>query len=311
MENYKTIVKYIIAFFCNLLYHALLVFAKSYPHGDRKYHVSICAIFKNESSFLKEWIEFHKIVGINHFYLYNNESSDNYLDVLKPYIEEGIVSLIEWPYSHSQIQAYKHFYENYRNETQWVSFLDIDEFICPKYVQTVGEWLIPYKKYPSIVIYWKMFGTSGLMKHDYNSLVTEQYTVCWDKLYHVGKCLINTTYDIAVYDATTHHSPTMIIKIFGVKIKISSINQFKYFIKYNIFFGTKKESENSTIQINHYWSKAWDIYNEKRERSDVFFKENPKKNISYFYWHENENRDSDHTIFRYLINLKMNMNYKT
>ena len=43
----------------------------------KKFYVSICAIFKNESMYMKEWIEYHRIIGVDHFYLYNNFSSDN------------------------------------------------------------------------------------------------------------------------------------------------------------------------------------------------------------------------------------------
>ena len=39
---------------------------------EKKHKVSICAIFKDEEEFLKEWLEFHLLVGIEHFYMYNN-----------------------------------------------------------------------------------------------------------------------------------------------------------------------------------------------------------------------------------------------
>ena len=43
--------------------------------GERKrYNVTICAIFKNEAPYLREWIEFNRVVGIEHFYLFNNNS---------------------------------------------------------------------------------------------------------------------------------------------------------------------------------------------------------------------------------------------
>ena len=64
---------------------------------EMKYRLSLCLIFKNEAPFLKEWIDYHTIVGVDHFYLYNNNSDDNYKEVLEPYIRQGIVTLIEWP----------------------------------------------------------------------------------------------------------------------------------------------------------------------------------------------------------------------
>src|SRR3984957_13412863 len=65
--------------------------------STKKHQLSICAIFKDEACFLKEWIEYHRLVGVDHFYLYNNESSDDFLKILQPYVHEGIVSLTNWP----------------------------------------------------------------------------------------------------------------------------------------------------------------------------------------------------------------------
>lgn len=75
--------------------------------AERQYKVSIGAIFKNEALYLKEWIEFHRIVGVEHFYLYNNNSDDNYREVLEPYIKRNIVTLVDWPKNQAQIEAYK------------------------------------------------------------------------------------------------------------------------------------------------------------------------------------------------------------
>ena len=41
--------------------------------SQKKYNVAVCTIFKNEAPYLKEWIEFNLIAGIEHFYLYNGE----------------------------------------------------------------------------------------------------------------------------------------------------------------------------------------------------------------------------------------------
>lgn len=60
-----------------------------------QYDLSICAIFRDEAPYLKEWIEFHRMLGVQHFYLCSHNSIDNYKDVLKPYIRKGIVELKE------------------------------------------------------------------------------------------------------------------------------------------------------------------------------------------------------------------------
>lgn len=57
--------------------------------------LSICMIFRDEAPYLKEWIEFHRLAGVDHFDLCNHRNQDNYLDVLTPYMKKGVVELTE------------------------------------------------------------------------------------------------------------------------------------------------------------------------------------------------------------------------
>ncbi|MFM6204524.1 glycosyltransferase family 92 protein, partial [Planktothrix sp.] len=54
-----------------------------------KCKLSVCAIIKDEASYLIEWLEFHKLVGVERFYLYNNNSTDHTTDLLQSYIRSG------------------------------------------------------------------------------------------------------------------------------------------------------------------------------------------------------------------------------
>lgn len=275
---------------------------------NKKYKVVLCGMFKDEAPFLKEWIEYHRIVGFDHFYLYNNNSSDNYEDVLEPYIKNGLVTLIDWPYNHSQMKCYKHFHDTYRKEIMWYSYLDIDEFFCLKDNITISEWLSHYKRYPVVFVNWLMFGTSGHMKHDYTKPVIEQYVNCWGNLDSCGKCLINAYYNITNFNGMVHHSATACLKIFGMRISIQPFTQWG-----GVYKGQNNRNREcfdinkATIWINHYWSKAWDIYDSKRKKTDVFFKNNPKSDLNYFFFHEKRNVSSNYVIFKHLINLKIRM----
>lgn len=276
----------------------------------KKYGVSLCLIFKDEAPFLKEWFDYHKMIGVDHFYLYNNNSTDNYLDVLQPYIEEGVVTLIDWPHQAAQMAAYKNFYDNYRSESNWISFLDADEFICLKSKDTILDWLADYSKYPAIVVNWLIFGTGGQLEHDYNKNVIEQYFSCWDHLHEYGKCFINTRYDIANFDSChLHHHTKMYFRILGIKIIIPAVNQFKYICPvYHLVGGGKDNKKAASIYVNHYFTKAWDIYSKKRKMSDVYYVENPRKDYSHFYKFEDKCITTDFTIQRFFIKLKINQN---
>ena len=56
-----------------------------------RHEIAMVSISKNEAPYIKEWIEFHKFVGFTKFYFYDNESEDNTVDILKPYIDSGLV----------------------------------------------------------------------------------------------------------------------------------------------------------------------------------------------------------------------------
>ena len=143
--------------------------------------LTICAIFQNEAPFLKQWIDFHhQAIGVSQFYLYNNDSTDNFLEVLSPYISQGLVQLIEWPtipqnaifhvddylYCPYQIAAYRDCLKNRAyNQADWVAMIDIDEYIVPtRNVKSFYHLLEECKRNSvgSIKIQWKTFGTSGV-----------------------------------------------------------------------------------------------------------------------------------------------------
>lgn len=148
-----------------------------------RYELVVCAIFQNEAPFLREWIEYHKMLGVEHFRLYNNESTDNYLEVLAPYIEQGDVTLIQWPsgrhiknYSwvpHTQWPAFQDAIGQFAGVAKWLAIIDIDEFIVPHTHQNIPSFLKDYEAYGGIEINWQCFGTSNILELKNGMLQTE------------------------------------------------------------------------------------------------------------------------------------------
>ncbi|MBQ7018791.1 MAG: glycosyltransferase family 92 protein [Bacteroidales bacterium] len=302
-KSLKNYVKYILSYFLDVWYNILLLLkGNKIKNNKKQFYVSACAIFKDESPFLREWIEYHKLIGIEHFYMYNNFSSDNYKQVLEPYINSGLVTLKEWPYECGQISAYEDCYLSCRSSTNWLTYIDIDEYICPYYKHSIKEWLIKYEKYPSVILYWKMFGSSGKIEHDYNQFLIEQYTNSWEKLYGVGKHIMNTSYTpVKIY----HHYLFSYVNFLGFKFKMPSINEYKYFVPYTNLHRSKA---NHTIQLNHYWSKAYNEYIKKKLKGDVFYpKEVQTRTHEILMNFEKKNIHSDYKIFKYLLDLKLSI----
>lgn len=287
----------------NIVYHLKLRLSKTQENIIPKHNLVICSIFKNEGLFIEEWIEYHLLIGVEHFYLFNNESTDNYRNQIERFIAGGKVTLIEWPEANSQIKAYKYWYDNYSMNTKWFTYLDLDEFICLKYEINIQKWLKEYELYPSVLVYWKMFGTGGQEQHNSEKLVIEQYTNSWPKQYNIGKVFYQSKFRVEKFDLSVHHFPKMISSSKSMNISFPPVNEYKYFVVKNMHLQGLKTRE-SSIQINHYWSKAMNIYRKKMELTDVAFKVNPKSNWDYFYLHEFNNTSSDFIIHRFIMLLK-------
>lgn len=149
------------------------------PRQVMKYYLSICAIFKNESEYLREWIEFHRLMGVDHFYLYNNLSDDDYSSVLNSYIDQEIVTLRDWPEiwrRETQSNVYKDCLDRCRHESRWVAFIDLDEFLFPPNAGSLPEVLSEYESFPGIIVNWQVYGSSG-HKQKPEGLVIENFTM--------------------------------------------------------------------------------------------------------------------------------------
>ena len=123
--------------------------------------LAICAVFKDEAEYLREWIEFHQLMGVERFYLYNNNSADRYLDALQPHLDSGAVVLHEWPQHPAQLQAYDHCLRTHGAETDWLAFIDLDEFLFSPTAVPLPDVLAGYVDYPGVGANWVMFGSAG------------------------------------------------------------------------------------------------------------------------------------------------------
>ena len=124
-------------------------------------YLAICAIAKNEGPYFKEWIDWHHEMGVEKFYIYDNESTDCIRDVLKPYIESGLVEYNFFPGFKKQLAAYDDCLKKHRFDTRWIAFIDLDEFIVPVKDKTIPVFLKRFENFPAVEINWLIYGSGG------------------------------------------------------------------------------------------------------------------------------------------------------
>ena len=137
-------------------------------------YLAACAIFRNEAPYLREWIEFHRQVGAERFFLYDNASTDDAAEALAPYVAEGIATVHDWPDVPGQITAYQHCLDNHGDQARWIAFLDLDEFLFSPTLSPVSQVLEDFERHPGVMVNRLNYGSSG-HKQRPEGLVIENY----------------------------------------------------------------------------------------------------------------------------------------
>lgn len=277
--------------------------------NDYQYQLSIGAIFRDEAPFLKEWIEFHKLVGVEHFYLYNNCSTDNYESVLQPYIDNGEVELIHWPYKSRswehwlyeiQAGAYADCIALSKGKSRWLAIIDLDEFLTPTSCDYIPDVLRDYEEFGGVCFNWKLFGNSGLLDLKPNELMIESlvWTAVLERPTHLG--IKSIVHPERVKDCHHPHYVTYEDGFYHVNSnKESCINSDG--ITNGVYY--------DRLVVNHYWSRTGNYCRKKLERWQVFAPHiNPEHWPSYV---ESMNVLRDHSMDQFVAPLREKMGFNS
>lgn len=143
------------------------------------YYFVVGAVFKNEAHILSEWLEHYIYHGVEKFYLINDNSSDNFMEILQPYIDNGLVTLfnpIEPQYQMRQSFLYSRYLLPLikKREFKWIAIVDLDEFIYSPREKDITKILRMNENIGQIMIFWTHFGSNGHIKQPKN--VVQSFT---------------------------------------------------------------------------------------------------------------------------------------
>ena len=144
------------------------------------YDLAVVAILWNEGHYLKEWLDYHLLAGVDHFYLYDHESTDNYNEIIKPYVDAGIVTSVYYPGKRVMYEVYNDAVHKYRFSCKYLAVIDGDEFIFPQNNKSIPEVLDEILAMnPSgggLSVNWQYYGSNFQEKADYSKGVLERFT---------------------------------------------------------------------------------------------------------------------------------------
>ena len=219
-----------------------------------RHYLSVCVIAKNEGSYFKEWLDWHISQGVEKFYVYDNESTDDTKEILKPYIESGIVDYTYFPGYRKQLAAYDDCLKKHRYETRWLGIIDMDDFIIPLKDKNIPQYLRKLEEWPVIEINWLCYGSSG-QKERLPGGVMERFRFHSEPLHPLNKHVKSIFDPRRVYGMTGCHEAA---RISG---KASDSNGRRVKISWR-----DRTPQHDLIKINHYAVRSYEEFIEKKGR---------------------------------------------
>jgi hypothetical protein len=236
--------------------------------------IAIAACVRNEAAYIGEWVRFHKAVGVRHFIIYDNGSTDETCEILQEALTPGTLTLVPWAghmvygeearFIDCQVMAFAHAILNFGGAFRRMAFIDADEFLLPKRGATIEEALAATESFPNISLPWHMFGTSGhktkpegpvllnYTKRSANPLSRKEHSTNF-------KCIVDPC---EVVEVSIHQFKT---RKFGDLTVNDAGHRFSRRARKSTAFYS-----NQFLQLNHYYSKSEEEMRVKMQRGSNF-----------------------------------------
>ncbi|KAL7610920.1 hypothetical protein Lser_V15G11481 [Lactuca serriola] len=105
----------------------------------KKHDLCVCTMLWNQADSIREWVTYHSWLGVQKWFIYDNNSDDKIKDVIKNLNLEGHnITRHIWPWIKTQEAGFSHCAMRARTVCNWVSFMDVDEFYhFPRLTSTI------------------------------------------------------------------------------------------------------------------------------------------------------------------------------
>jgi hypothetical protein len=251
--------------------------------------ICVCAIFKDEAPFLREWIVYHRLLGVNKFVLFDNGSTDGGRENVLETSLKDFVTIIDWPERPGQLTAYQNFIENHAPRFEWTAFIDVDEFIHPLLDQDIPQLLLRSGKHSAMLIQWMNFGPAGHRTRP-DGLVLDEYTLRIPLESSVNRHVKSIVRSSAIVQQGGCH----VAQIRGEPCDADGKTITNTPIQPDVC--------QETAVINHYYTKSWEDWRKKVGHGRASTSDDPtiQRKLDWFYDYERRATELDARIDRFL-----------
>jgi Glycosyltransferase family 92 len=148
------------------------------PDAEKRFYLSTATIVRNEAKYIREFVAFHQVAGVDHMLIYDDDSEDSLRAELQDFIDGGFAEVIPWPrflrQKNHQFLAYQHAVAYLTNATRWLAIIDADEFLFAPASGDLKAELGKREGYAALSVYSRTFGTGGVQSLAAGELITER-----------------------------------------------------------------------------------------------------------------------------------------
>ncbi|WCT12742.1 glycosyltransferase family 92 protein [Mucilaginibacter jinjuensis] len=252
------------------------VYSAAFWRG-KSYYLSIGCIVKDEDEYLEEWINYHLKIGVQHFFIYDNQSTKPVKQLMKELNLSQYVTVVPIAGEVKQLVAYTNCIKRFRIISRWIAFIDVDEFIVPKLTHgNLPALLKEYEAYGGLAINWQMFGSAGHVKRT-GKPVVESFLQRAEKDFHINRHVKSIVQPVHVKSVHDPHS-------FIYRAPYYAVNE-----NFNRVVDAFSDPSVDKVQINHYYCKSFDQFQDKMKRG--YSDRKVERTIDRFYYHDTDTNE--------------------
>ncbi len=263
---------------------------------------TLCAIVKNEKSYLLEWIAYHRLLGFDQLVIYSNDCTDGSDELLDALARAKVIDHRLWPSVEGQAPQRAAYNDAVRRcGTPWICFLDADEFLVLKDDLKIQDFLQRFPSQVSAVAFnWRVFGSAGHVTRE-GGLVIERFTRAAPRRNHINQHCKTVARTADIREVHVHSCDLQrgdYADTSGRPIRIERL-------------GFTPSVEHGFAQVNHYVVKSQQEFRDKQERGNA--NRPPSSPDKYsgrrgnYFEHHDRNEELDEVLLPMVLRVQADM----
>ena len=254
-----------------------------------KYYLSAALTIRTKwFDSLKEWFLWNKFIGVEHFYIVDDNKDKPLKDFFKNFSDQiTFIDDINTNENIPQRELFQIIYNRHRGESHWMAFIDDDEYIMSLQDLTFVNFLKSIEDKRGVELNSRFFGPHGYHKHEglkchENNLILDRYWLYESK--PIVKSIVNSKIVSSLAEGSGPHRlvPSGVIDCFGNDVEPieDTVVSSKWGITDKIV-NNQGAIHNPRFIINHYGLKSLEEIEYKLFERGAFMERTSENRLLY------------------------------